>query len=390
MSRMTVSSVAVPEMPISLCIVTTSRADYGLLRPLILEAIADPRFKVSVVVAGSHLERRLGFTVTELDADRIPIAARLQIDHGDFSDLAIAFAASETVELVAREVDRISPHYVIVLGDRTEILAVAAAALIVKAPLAHISGGEITTGSLDDKIRHAVSMLASVHFVALEAHRQRLIRMGVPHECIFVVGRLASDAIRATPDMATEDLEALTGIPLSAPLLLVTFHPATASTDNQLSVATALTEALERTPQATVIITGTNSDSGARPIADLMKLWALNHPSRAAYIESLGSRAYLSLMRRSACVVGNSSSGITEAPLLGVPTVNIGDRQAGRERGPTVIDCGTDPDSITEAILRCLTSSGHNSAVGVDSAGRVSETILGHLWRTQASATTSE
>ena len=384
------SNVTDGRRSISLCIVTTSRADYGLLRPLILEAGTDPRYRVTLVVTGSHLEPRLGQTVREIDADRIPIAVRLPIDYADFSDLAIALAVGQTTKAVAQAVNEISPDFLVVLGDRTELLAVAADALVLKVPLAHISGGEKTTGSLDDKVRHAVSMLASVHLVALDEHRMRLVRMGIPRERIFVVGRLGNDAVLGNPDMSAGQLETLTGIPLLPPILLTTYHPATASSDNQTCAATALLEALDRTPEATVVITGTNCDSEGRQIAELLKSWASANASRAVYVESLGSRAYLSLMRRSASVVGNSSSGVTEAPLLGVPTVNIGDRQDGRERAALVIDCGVDADSITKAIHRALTMSTSRTHVGVETDGSVSRRILDAIWNLGTSEITTD
>ena len=344
--------------------VTSSRADYGLLRPLLAEFEKRPEFDSLLVVAGSHLRREAGLTVGEIEADQRAIASKISVRETISSRLEATFDAGATLSEVSRSLWDLQPDSVVVLGDRYEIVAVAVGARLLGLQLVHISGGEITLGSIDNHFRNAISALADLHFVALESHKLRLRLMGIPDHQIFVVGRLSEDVMRSLELVPKPVLEEQLGLELRFPLVVVTFHPATNSQDDQIQVASNLIDALDEMKDLTVVITGSNQDDGGPEIGDLLSNWAKKNPKRSRYVLSLGSSRYLSLVSHANCVLGNSSSGLTEAPLLGIPSVDIGDRQLGRDRYESVRNCDTSTGSIVDAVRLALSS--RSTALSID------------------------
>lgn len=337
------------------CIFTGSRADYGPLLSVAQELNNDPEVDVRLLVSGSHLVDSQGLTVHQIKDDGFKIDE--SIPNVLASDTATSVAKSFGLGVIgyADALDRIDPDILVLLGDRYEALAVAITAALRLLPIAHIGGGEVTTGSTDDSVRHAISKLAHLHFTATEEFRRRLIQMGEDPARVHNTGAPGLDTIRVLPLLDRPRLGRALGIVLSEPTIAVTYHPATADPSGSSEGATGLLKALDRFPDATVVFTGTNVDRGGSTISRLIRQYVIQHPGRATILPSLGQVTYLSLVKHAAVVVGNSSSGIAEAPALRTPTVNIGTRQDGRPRAASVIDCSEAPSEIEQAIRRALT-----------------------------------
>ncbi|MCC7015878.1 MAG: UDP-N-acetylglucosamine 2-epimerase (hydrolyzing) [Rhodospirillales bacterium] len=335
-------------------VVTGSRADYGLLSALMREVRSDPALELQVIATGAHLSPKFGLTVREIEADGFDVDARVDIGLASDERPALAAATGRALAGLASALDRIAPDVAVVLGDRYEMLAAASAALILDLPVAHIHGGEITEGAMDDSIRHAITKMASVHFAAAEPYARRIVQMGEPPERVFAVGALGVDAARALVPLDSATLDRDLGLPLRDPTLLVAYHPETAGADGGARGIAALLAALERLPEARVVVTGVNADPGREAIAGRLADYAARRRDRVTLHDSLGQRRYLSVMRRAAAVIGNSSSGVIEAPALGVPTVDIGARQQGRLKARSVIGAEENADAIAAALARAL------------------------------------
>jgi UDP-hydrolysing UDP-N-acetyl-D-glucosamine 2-epimerase len=337
-----------------IAVVTGSRAEYGLLAGLMGLLAADPRVELQVVVTGMHLEPRFGDTVKAIERDGFAIAARVPILEDGDSELATACSVGRAVIGLAEAFERLKPSMVVVLGDRTEILGAAQAAMLLRIPLAHIHGGEATEGAVDDMVRHAITKMAQLHFVAADAYARRVIQMGEDPARVHMTGAPGLDALRTLRRKSRAELGDELGFDLGpGPLLLVTYHPVTMDPTASVAGIEALLRALETFPQARIIITGVNSDAGRDAVAERIAAFAAGRVN-VLVRDSLGQVNYLSAMAMAAAIVGNSSSGIIEAPALGVPTVNIGPRQGGRLRAASVIDCPEDQAAIAGAITRAL------------------------------------
>jgi len=256
----------------------------------------------------------------------------------------------------ADALDRLQPDVLVVLGDRFEALAVVQAALIMRIPVAHLHGGEITEGAYDDSIRHAITKMASLHFVATETYRKRVIQMGEAPDNVFRVGAIGLDHLMRSPRLSFEELHASLDFDLRKPYFLVTYHPVTAAQEDPVSTFTALLAALDGFTNYQILITYPNADNGGRKIIPLLQEYVRQHPARAFAVESLGSRRYLSAAENAAAVIGNSSSGIIETPALGVPSVDVGVRQKGRLAARSVFHCDATLEDITATVARALTS----------------------------------
>lgn len=332
---------------------TGNRAEYGLLRWTMQEIADDPTLDLQVAVTGAHLEPKFGMTVRQIEDDGFTVDARIPMHLEESSSVGVARSMAAGLAGIAETLDRLRPDVLVLLGDRFEIHAAATAAMIARVPIAHIHGGEATEGAIDEAIRHAVTKMAHLHFVAAEAYRHRVIQLGEAPERVFVVGAAGLDGIDRASLLDAKSLEAELGFSLGR-FLLVTYHPATLATGDSTRGAAALLAALDRFPDRRLLITGTNADPGGAPIRTLIAAYAEKRPGRVLLRESLGHRLYLSALRAAAAVIGNSSSGIIEAPSLGVPTVNLGDRQRGRLRAASVIDCCETEEAIAAAIGRAL------------------------------------
>jgi UDP-hydrolysing UDP-N-acetyl-D-glucosamine 2-epimerase len=338
-------------VPRKICIITGTRAEFGLLRHLMHRIAADDRATLQVLATGSHLVPSLGETWREIQAAGFAIHARVNLQLGDDSPLGVARSVARGVEGFARELDRLGPDVVVLLGDRYEILAAAQAAMLLGLPIAHLHGGESTEGAIDEAIRHAVTKMSHLHFVAAEPYRRRVIQLGEDPARVFTVGAFALDAIAELEPVSVEELSAFAGLDLAArPFVLLTYHPVTLEREGVSTATQALLEALDRVPDVSVLATKANADPGGRQVNALVELWTAGRRDRAALVPSLGHRRYLSAARAAMAVVGNSSSGIIEAPALGVPTVNVGSRQRGRLRALSVRDVPEETDAIVAAL----------------------------------------
>jgi UDP-hydrolysing UDP-N-acetyl-D-glucosamine 2-epimerase len=337
-----------------ICVVTGSRADYGLVFWLLKELADDDRVELSLVVTGSHLSPEFGSTIVEIRRDGFPIGAEVEMLVS--SDTAVGITKSVGLGVVgfADTLHRLRPDLMVVLGDRYEIFAAAQAAMFAGIPLAHIHGGEVSEGAIDEQIRHAITKMAQLHFVSAEPHLRRVIQLGESPEHVFLVGAPGLDGIARLPLLDRTATEAALGLALRKPSFLVTYHPATLGSRPATDAMTQLLAALDDFPTSSVILTMPNADAGGRGVAALARSYAGDRPDRVGSFASLGQIRYLSALKHVDVVIGNSSSGLIEAPPSGTPTVNIGPRQYGRLRADTVIDCEEDRAAISAGIARAL------------------------------------
>lgn len=333
------------------CVITGTRAEYGLLRLLMQGIERDAGLQLQVLVTGAHLSPAFGLTYREIEQDRLAIDERVELPLDDNSAAGVAKAVGCGVTGMTAALARLRPDIVVLLGDRFEILAAAAAAMLLGIPIAHIHGGEVTEGAVDDAIRHAVTKMASFHFVAAEAYRRRVVQMGEHPSRVFLVGAMGVDAISHMSLLDRAAVENGLGFSLGQKSLLVTFHPATRDSTSPAIQMTELLAALEQLDGVKLVFTMPNADSGSRQIAQLIENFVARHANARAYT-SLGSQLYLSCMAQVDGVVGNSSSGLIEAPALGIGTVNIGDRQRGRLMAGSVINCAPERNAIGAALQR--------------------------------------
>lgn len=333
--------------------ISGTRADWGLIRPVLCALRETPGIDLHLAVTGQHL-------APGSDTEGLIAAQGFRIDYRidmglteDDSARAIGVAMGHCLSGAAEVLASDRPDILLVLGDRYEILAVVSAALVARVPVAHIAGGDVTEGAFDDAIRHAITKLSSLHFVTNAEAQARVIQMGENPARVFLTGSPGIDAILEAPHLPREALLESVGLPdTTGTLFLVTFHPATLSGDSEAQCA-ALLHALDCFPEAHVIFTGSNADPGARRIDAMVLNWVARE-DRAVFHRSLGSQRYFSALAQVDAVIGNSSSGLYEAPSFAVPTVNIGDRQARRLRAASVIDCAADTGAIAAAIRQAL------------------------------------
>ena len=365
----------------TICVVTATRAEYGLLRPVVQKLAADDGLRLQLVVTGAHLCPWLGETVREIEADGLPIAARLPIFQENEEPVAQTIA--RTLEVFDGWFAAHRPDAVLLLGDRFEIFAVTTAAAARHIPIAHISGGDVTLGAADEYYRHCITKMAALHFPSCADSAARLVRMGEEPGRVFCVGGLGDENIRTLPKMSREELCTSTGFPLMQPFALVTYHPETsADAPDPADQVEALCAAMEAVPGVFWLITGSNADAGGQICTQKMQAFAATHPDRAGFIQSLGLRRYLSAMQCAALVAGNSSSGVVETPTFGVPTVNIGQRQAGRLICANVLCCQAETAAIKDALRKALSPAFAETAHtarspynGGDTSGKICEVL---------------
>lgn len=338
-----------------LCFVSTTRADWGLLRPLAAAMRRRSGFEVQIVVSNMHLSERFGMTVGEIEADGFCADMCVHLPEGEDSGYGRAVAMGECLRGMADAFERLRPDAVVCLGDRYEMLAVASAAAVMRIPVIHIAGGEISEGALDDSFRHAISKLASLHLTATEDYRRRVVQLGEEPASVINTGAIGVyNAITINP-MSKAELEKSLEFSLDGPLAIVTYHPATAGTIEPHSELTRrMLAALDAVPELRMIITYPNNDEGGASAIPVIEEFGAARPGRVLVIPSLGARRYLSLLRVVDVVIGNSSSGIVEVPSAGIPTVDIGERQRGRMAAGSVIHCAADTDSIRFAVEKAL------------------------------------
>ncbi len=336
-----------------IAVVTGSRADYGLLRGILRELRGMDDVDLQVIVCGMHLLPKFGETWRVIEADGFPIAAKIDLELDDDRAETVARGTGVGVIGFSKTLTALAPDLLVMLGDRFEILSAAVAATLLNIPIAHIHGGEVTSGAFDDAIRHAITKMACLHFVAAEPYRRRVIQMGENPEFVFNVGAPGLDEAANAPALDQPALFQALGIGGPSRFLLVTLHPTTARPEADAATVSALLGALASIEDRTIIFTGVNADPGHRAIDDAIRAFVAARSGRAHLFASLGSERYWAALRLADAVVGNSSSGIAEAPAVGTPSVNIGERQLGRLRASSIIDCRAEQASILAA-LQCI------------------------------------
>lgn len=361
-------------------VVTTSRSDYGIYLPLLRRIQADPDLYLMLFVGGMHLSPEFGMTVHEIERDGFPITERVEMLLSSDSPEGVSKAVGLGIIGFAQTFARLRPDILLVLGDRFEMFGAAVAALPFKLCVGHIHGGESTCGAIDESFRHAMTKLSHLHFVAEEIYADRLIRMGESPWRITVSGAPALDALTSLPPPDTSAFEQTYGVCVSPPPLLVTYHPVTLELERTHEQVEALLGALEEIGNP-VIFTQPNADADGRMIRERICDYVASH-ANAWYVPNFGPQGYVDALRLSAAMVGNSSSGIIEAPCFELPVVNVGTRQDGRLRAANVIDVGCGRGEIVQAIRRAISPqfrTGLRGLVNPYGDGRASDRILGVL-----------
>ncbi len=330
--------------------VTVGRSDYGIFLPILRAVAAAPDLDLHLIVSGTHLSPEFGTTVREIEGDGFTVGARVEMLVSSDSPEGIAKSIGLGVIGFAQAYAQRRPDLLVVLGDRFEMHAAALAALPFCIPVAHVHGGELSQGAMDDALRHSMTKLSHLHFVATNVYAQRVAQLGEEPWRITMTGAPALDNLRMVQAMSPAELVATFGIPVVPPPLLVTFHPVTLESEQGEWQAGELMHALDEAGLP-VVFTQPNADHGGRLIAELVADYVQTHPS-AHRVVNFGTRGYLGVMAVAAAMVGNSSSGLIEAPSFSLPVVNVGNRQSGRVRGANVIDVGYSKAEILEGIRR--------------------------------------
>ena len=361
-------------------IVTVGRSDYGIYLPVLQKIQGDPELKLHLIVSGTHLSPEFGLTVKAIEADGFEINDKVEMILS--SDTPEAISKSMGLGLIgfAQAYARFRPDILLALGDRFEMHATVLAALPFKIPVAHIHGGEITEGAMDDALRHSITKLSHLHFVATEEYAQRVWQMGEESWRVIVSGAPSLDNLRTIKLLRLQELEAQFGLCLKPPPLLVTFHPVTLEYEQTEWHIAELLEALQAYDRP-IVFTMPNADTNGRVILKMIKEFVVSRPL-AQMVDNLGTRGYFSLMACAVAMVGNSSSGIVEAPSLRLPVVNIGTRQRGRVRAANVIDVGYDHEEIIAGIQKALSRVFRARLQGISNPygnGRAAEIIVEHL-----------
>ena len=333
-----------------ICVVTGTRAEYGLLRWVMEGIRQSPVLDLQLIATGMHLSPEFGLTVRDIEADGFSIDRKVEMLLS--SDTPVGVAKSMGLGMIgfADALAELQPDLMLVLGDRYEIFAAAAAAMIARVPIAHLHGGESTEGAFDEAIRHSITKMSHLHFVAAEEYRQRVIQLGEDPQRAFLVGGLGVDNILSLKLLDRLALEAALDFRLGVKNLLVTFHPVTLEKGTAAGQMGELLAALDALTETHVIFTLPNADTEGRALIQQIQAFVERHPKRAKAFASLGQLRYLSTVALVDAVVGNSSSGLAEVPSFRKPTINIGDRQRGRLRAASVIDCTPDRNAILAAM----------------------------------------
>lgn len=359
-----------------ICIVTGTRAEYGILSRLIKLVHEDADLELQLVVTGMHLSPEFGSTWKEIVKDGFPIARKVEMLLS--SDSAVGVAKSMALALIsfAETFEQLKPDIIVLLGDRTEIFAAASAALVVGIPVAHIHGGEVTEGAYDDAIRHSITKMSQLHFTSTEEYRKRVIQLGEHPDTVFNVGAPGIDKILHNQLLNKSELEERLNCKFRKHNILVTFHPVTLENNTAGQQFQQLLDAVDELDDTLLIFTKPNSDKGGRIIIDLINEFVNKNTEKAISFTSMGHLNYLSAIPLMDAVVGNSSSGIIEVPVFNVPTVNIGNRQKGRITGPTIINCLPEKDSIKKAIEKAFQFDRNKKWEHPYGSGNASEQIL--------------
>ena len=362
-----------------ICVITGSRAEYGLLSGLMAAIKADNELCLQIIATNMHLSPEFGLTYKEIEQDGFVIDKKVEmLLSSDTSNGTTKSVGLATIGF-ADAYEDLKPGLIVVLGDRYEILAAVTAALFYKIPVAHLHGGEITEGAYDDSIRHAITKLSHLHFTSTEAYRQRVIQLGEHPDCVFYVGALGVENIKNTKLLSKTDLEESLGFFLGDKSLLVTFHPVTLESGTAEQQCENLLAVLAELTDYSIIFTLPNSDTDGRVIRQLINEFVSVFKNRTMVFTSLGKIRYLSVLQYVTAVVGNSSSGIIEVPSFGIPTLNIGDRQKGRIAANSVVHCDTTTKDIKLGVELVLSKEMQLSAKNTVNPYQKEDTVVNIL-----------
>lgn len=362
-----------------ICIVTGTRAEYGLLKPIIDKVYKSDELELQLVVTGMHLSTEFGLTYQGIEQDGYPITAKIEMLLS--SDTAVGVTKSMGVALIgfADYFETHKPDIVIILGDRYEMLMAASAALVARIPIAHIHGGELTGGAIDESIRHSITKMSHLHFTSTEEYKNRVIQLGEQPQTVFNVGALGIENIKKVNLLSKEELESALDFQLTPSTIMITYHPVTLEKMTSEAQFRNILDVIDKHQDFSAIFTKANSDTDGRIINKMIDNYVENNRDRCRGFVSLGQLKYLSALQFCAAVVGNSSSGIIEVPSFGIPTVNIGDRQKGRICAESVISCGNSVQEIESALNKALTSEFRNEIKNVSNpyeGGHTSDKII--------------
>lgn len=360
-----------------ICVVTGARADYGLLRWVMQGIKDDPELTLQIIATGMHLSPEFGLTYREIEADGFMLDRKVEMLMSSDTPVGIAKSMGLGMSGFADALDALSPHLLLVLGDRFEIFSAVAAALVARIPVAHLHGGETTTGAFDEALRHSITKMAHLHFVATDEYKRRVIQLGEQPGNVFVAGGLGVDSIRRIQLLKRAALEKALDLQFAQRSLLVTFHPVTLETA-AVTQMQELLDALNSLHDTTLIFTMPNADTDGRRLIRMIEQFVATHKNARAY-PSLGQLRYLSCLAQVDAVIGNSSSGLLEMPSFKKGTINIGDRQSGRPKAASVIDCDPTREAIQSALTRLYSPAFQASLQKVKNPygeGGASQTII--------------
>ncbi len=343
-----------------ICIFTGTRAEYGLLKPLIDELKIEKSIELQLIISGMHLSPEFGLTYREIELDGFSAIEKVEILLSSDSAIGVSKAMGLGMISYSEALDRLKPDLLVGLGDRFELFALASAALVQNIPIAHIHGGEVTAGAYDDAFRHSITKMANIHFASTEIYKKRIIQLGENPKTVFNVGALGIDNIKKIKLLSKSELEKSLSFNLDKPFFIVTFHPVTLENKSAEKQTTELLNALEKFSDYKIIITKPNSDNEGRVIIKLIDEFVNKNKDRVKSFNSLGQLRYLSTLKYAEMMIGNSSSGIIEMPFFKKPTINIGDRQKGRIFPNSVIQCEPNEKSITNAIKKAIENKSKN------------------------------
>ena len=343
-------------------IMTGTRAEYGLLKSLMQEINKDNDLELYLIVSGMHLSPEFGMTYQEIEEDGFEINAKVEMLLSSDSPAGISKSIGLGVIGFADEFQRADLDMLILLGDRYEALSAAICAMVMRIPIAHLHGGELTEGAIDEGIRHSITKMSYLHFTSTEQYRNRVIQLGENPERVFYVGALGVENIKKINLMTKEELERSIHFEIDENTVVVTYHPVTLENNTVEEQFLNLLKVLDRNPKIRMIFTKANADTNGRIVNELIDKYTAQNSERACAFMSLGQKRYLSALKYCRIVIGNSSSGIIEAPSFGKPIINIGDRQKGRICADSVINCGYTQQEIQQAMETALTEEFENKA----------------------------
>lgn len=339
-----------------IAVVSGTRADFGLLKPLIDRIHRSKEFQLQLIVTAMHLSPEFGYTIQEIEKEGFPIAKKVECLLSSDSAAGVSKSIGLAMIGFADALEELKPDLIVILGDRSEMLAASTASMIANIPIAHIHGGETTEGAYDEAIRHAITKMSYLHFASTETYRQRIIQLGEHPSRVYNVGAIGLDSIKKLSLMSREEFEKSIGFSLGKKNILITFHPVTLEDNTAKAQFECILNALKSLNDTHFIFTHANSDKNGRIINQMISEFVSQNREFAVEFKSLGQLRYLSSLQYVDVVLGNSSSGILETPYFNIPTINIGDRQKGRVMPESVINCEPEKEAIESALSRAFSS----------------------------------